>query len=708
MSRDRKDMDFIKYVESELQMHYCESSRCNLCIWVGENDILSISKRCSTWGARHMTGIVVEVQGDHLEALTRVNRPLYAIEELIWNSLDADASEVEVTFIDNHLGSLATIQVRDNGTGIARDEVEYVFRNLGGSWKKTVMTTRNEGRLLHGKSGKGRFKAFALGQFVEWRTTYKENGVLKCYSINGSRLNLKKFEISSIESVGTGIVGTTVIISEIDKIFKTLRDENALDILSERLALYIREYPMVRVKYDGKYLNPSKYEKHITNYHLPDIQDEESAAFAVQLTVIEWYIQKDRALYLCDESGFVFVKKSPGIHARGFSFTAYLKSGFIKRLDEAGLLESEDLYPALSEVIETAKNKLRDHFRERAIQESASVIEQWKKEDIYPYTGDAETTIEKVERQVFDVIALNIHDYLPEFQQTEIKTKKLSLILMKQALEKSPSALKAVLEEILELPKEKLDELEELLKKTTLSAMINASKMVADRLDFLRGLETLLFDYKKELQERSQLHKILASQTWIFGEEYHLSVNDQSLNEVLLQHLKLLNTKDDSGDRVVRDGGRTGIIDMMLSKVVHGPHQGQRIHLVVELKRPDKKIDEEVAEQIRSYAMAVSRDERFRSTNTEWVFWAVSNEVSDAVKEQASQQHMPEGVLYSAAKRDLTIWVKEWGQIINECKARLKLFQDALQYEADKDSGLLYLQKTHEKYLPKVVLDDIT
>ena len=50
----------------------------------------------------------------------------------------------------------------------------------------------------------------------------------------------------------------------------------------------------------------------------------------------------------------------------------------------------------------------------------------------------------------------------------------------------------------------------------------------------------MLFDseLKKSFKERAQLHRILADNTWVFGEEFALTVDDRSLTEVLRQHLK--------------------------------------------------------------------------------------------------------------------------------------------------------------------------
>jgi hypothetical protein len=43
------------------------------------------------------------------------------------------------------------------------------------------------------------------------------------------------------------------------------------------------------------------------------------------------------------------------------------------------------------------------------------------------------------------------------------------------------------------------------------------------------------------LKERSQLHRMIAdNNTWIFGEEFNLTVDDQSLTEVLRKHRKLI------------------------------------------------------------------------------------------------------------------------------------------------------------------------
>lgn len=123
-----------------------------------------------------MKTVTVEVQADHLQSLARVNRPLSAISELIWNGLDADAEEVQVVFHKNDLEGLTGVAVRDNGHGLPYEEAEAAFQKLGGSWKRLAQKTRTKGRILHGQLGKGRFKAFAIGTSVIWNTVTLRTG----------------------------------------------------------------------------------------------------------------------------------------------------------------------------------------------------------------------------------------------------------------------------------------------------------------------------------------------------------------------------------------------------------------------------------------------------------------------------------------------------------------------------------------------------
>lgn len=194
--------------------------------------------------------------------------------------------------------------------------------------------------------------------------------------------------------------------------------------------------------------------------------------------------------------------------------------------------------------------------------------------------------------------------------------KKLSLEAIRLALDADPGSLEKVIQEVLTLPPEKVQELHDLLGKTSLQAIISASRMIASRLELLRGLEGLLFDpeIRGAVLERAHLHKIIEGAAWLFGEEYATHVSDQSLTALLRAHIGLLG-RDELHDSVpVLDAdGNQRRIDFMFGRALE-LNQNVREHLVVEIKRPTVRLGREETDQIEDYARAVAEDSRFNRT----------------------------------------------------------------------------------------------
>ncbi len=544
----------------------------------------------------------VEVQGDHLERLARCSPPV-ALAELIWNALDADATSVNVRFVRTGLDGVDRIVVEDAGAGIGIDKkpTDELFSRLGGSWKATAGHTK-QGRVLHGKAGEGRFKAFALGDRVEWATRRLEEGKVVSFVTKGTG-KTPTFVVSDVSQT-TGSTGTTVTIDDLPSTLR-LDDGRLRERLTQELALYLQQYRHVRVVLDGRAIDPAAVQAHQADLDELQVVLADGTTVQARVTVIEWNTARvTRSLWLCDDHGFSLLELPPGIQAPGFSFTAYLRSSHLRSLADQGLIESE-MAPGREYLIDAAKKQLREHFRRRASEQAKGAVARWQAEEVYPYHGAPTNPVEAVERQVFDICALNVADQLPDFEKTEPKQKKLAFRLLKEAIEQNPSTLQTILGEVLGLSKEKQDELADLLKQTTLSAIINASKLVTDRLNFVVGLEELLFDpeNKKRLLERSQLHRLLATNTWLFGEEYNLTVDDESLNTALARHLELLGREVDDPARVVREDGTEGVLDLMLSRALPHPYLNRREHLVVELKRPKQAVDGKVLQQIKDLCL---------------------------------------------------------------------------------------------------------
>jgi hypothetical protein len=647
--------------------------------------------------------VAVNVQEDHLQSIANVGRPIDAVAELVWNALDADATEVRVTIARNNLTGLESIRVVDNGHGMDYRLAEETFGHLGGSWKKAKLRT-DAGRMLHGKEGRGRFKAFALGSLVIWSTRFRDPGDdVITYTLTGDWNHLREFQLSDFVRAKSTGTGTDVEVRNILKDFTSLEGEKAIQAMTERFALYIRQYPDVRIYYNKALIDPKLLEERETDYHLPSINDGDHS-YPSELTVIEWKNDQERAIVLCDSGGFTLHEVKPQIHAAGFHFTAYVKSNYLRILADRNLLASEDVHPALHKLLEAARDKLRAHFRARTAEESATLVEEWKKEGVYPYDAPPETQAEEVGRQVFDIVAATVHRYGPKFDEAERDGKRLTFALLREAVESSPDAVRKIFDKL--LPKDRQQELADLLDRVSLESMISAFKLVKDRIDFIAGLELLVFDptSKEQLAERRQLHRILATQTWIFGEQFNLSVDDKGLTKVLEAHLKLLGREPEAVTPVREEDGSVGIVDLMLSRAI--PQQSnRREHLVIELKAPKVNLDEDHTNQIEKYAQAVANDPQFRDTNTEWTFVLVGNDYNDVVRRKITQRNRPRGLLIEPSDQDtvkFTVWVRTWSQIVEDCRWRMKFFQDRFEYVAQEDDAIEYLRATHEKFLPKV------
>jgi hypothetical protein len=654
-----------------------------------------------------MTDYTVEIQPDFLERQAKA-QPIAAIAELIWNGLDADATTISVDFEASDLGGLGRIIVTDNGHGIPYAEAPTLFGNLGGSWKKHGARTKSRNRQLHGQEGRGRFKAFALGGVVDWKSTYIRDGELFRYEISILDRDIRRVRISDEASVdGSAPTGATVVVSELKRNFVSLRPENSIQEFSEVFAIYLKNYRDVAIIIGGERIDPSVAIAKRSELTLIPIKDEEGTAYPATLEVIEWRRQTKRALYLCNEQGFPLAQLETRFHVGDFHFSAYLKSPLISALHQDNQLELAEMVPALTKAVDEARDNIKELFRDRASERAKLVVEDWKAQKLYPYQGEASTQIERAERQIFDIVAVTVQEATPDFNEAPRPQMALHLRMLRHAIERSPTELQRILDEVLRLPKRKQRELAVLLDETDLSAIISAATMIADRLKFLQGLRIILFDAeaKSRLKERSQLHKILETNTWIFGEEFNLWASDRELTTVLKVHKEKLDPDliiDEPVKLLIR---RRGIVDLMLSRSQKRHRAGEYEHLVVELKAPKVTLTSKELTQIKDYALSVARDPRYhRVAGVRWHFWLISDKYDDFVQSEIASGPDPERHLINRGS-NVSIGVKTWGEILDENNARLQFVKNALEHNADDGQALAFLEERHREFLEGVVIE---
>ncbi len=655
-----------------------------------------------------MTDYTVEIQPDFLERQAKA-QPIAAVAELIWNGLDADATAITVDLEDDNLGGLSRIIVTDNGHGIPYAEAPTLFGNFGGSWKKHGAQTKIHKRQLHGQEGRGRFKAFALGSVVDWTSTYARDDKLFRYEITILDRDIRRVRIGDEAPVnGEASPGVTVVVSELKRNFVSLRSENSVQEFSEIFAIYLKNYRDVAIIIGGERIDPAMAIAKTWELSLVAIEDEDGNVYPAALEVIEWRRQTKRALYLCNEQGFPLSQLETRFHVGDFQFSAYLKSPLISALHQDNRLELAEMVPALTNVVDEARRKIKELFRQRASERAKIVVEDWKTKNLYPYEGEAGTQIERAERQIFDIVAVTVQEANADFSEIPRPQMALHLRMLRHAIERSPTELQRILDEVLRLPRRKQKELAVLLDETDLSAIISAATMIADRLKFLQGLRIILFDHeaKGRLKERSQLHKILETYTWIFGEEFNLWASDRELTTVLKIYKEKLDPDLIIDEPVKLLTRNRGIVDLMLSRSQKRHRANEYEHLVIELKAPKVKLTSKELTQIKDYALSVARDPRYhRVAGVRWHFWLVSDEYDDFVQSEIASGPDPDRRLVNRSA-NVSIGVKTWGEILDENKARLQFVKEALEHNADEGQALAFLEERHREFLEGVVIQD--
>ena len=396
-----------------------------------------------------MKDIHVQAQKDHISSLCTAS-PIQALTELVWNALDADAFDVKIDVIQNTLGGIDAIRVADDGLGVNALEAERHFGNLGGSWKRDAERTPLSGRVLHGSKGKGRFKAFGLGNRAEWRTTLQTGGGLRSFVLAGTAEDPGLFTLSEAAAPGPA-TGTEVMITEPRNTLGSLLDTAwVVQQLASNFALYLKAYPNVRIYFQGLLVNPVIVQHACHTYHL-----KSSEGAKAELQVIEWKTKQGRGkIVFCNADGFALHETDAAVRpGGGFNFTAYLVSPRFAELHDGNLLVLDELHPETKAFLEAAREVLRRHFRERREALTAELLRQWQADGVYPYpAGPAADPDETAARKRFDAWALTVRAYSDNFDLLSALEKRLLFRLLRETLDARPGTAADVLADTLNLP----------------------------------------------------------------------------------------------------------------------------------------------------------------------------------------------------------------------------------------------------------------
>lgn len=655
-------------------------------------------------GQRYVLIVWGALQSGKDRVLSLANRAsaVDAITELIWNSLDAEATSVEVSASINEFGAPTELVVTDNGHGIAAHRAWSLFLTEGDSWKKDKRFSDSLRRPLHGQMGRGRLITYSVAERVEWSSVSSTQGGPQRIVIRGTRESPNGFDILDPEDVNEP-AGTTVLLTlrDIQKAAK-IADEGFEQGVVERLAESLISLRGVAVRWRGRLLDPERAIRSHDEVPLTGIEPDVLHGYpSPTLTVIEWNRPfGSKEIILCDDAGSAITNHRPsGLPAVPFSWSAYLRwSGF----RDPELMGVADLHvPKIRhpDILSATERALTKYLAARFATERGRIVQVWKEEGVYPYLNEPDSQLATAERNLFDVVAVLASSAIPTTGKAQ---KRLSLQLLRAALRAEPSRLGTALEGVLSLPEDELKSLEFLLKRTELGSLIRSAHRVANRLDFLAGLSSILYTDKtaRVFREVDQLHPILIREPWLFGDEWDSSLSEHGLTKVVRTAVEA------SGEAILAlkpvrlESGKGGRVDMLFHRHIYESQLTR--HLVVELKRP-AKLDMTHFSQVANYAQAITDHPEVAKSPHKWDFWLVGTDMEATVNAQRQNDNSQPGLVrdYGAYR----LFVITWGELLDQLRHKLEWYREELAISPTEATGLAYLEKSHQEFLPNATND---
>lgn len=635
------------------------------------------------------------------ELLTKYKDTFVAFCELLNNSLQAKATQIDlvIDYVNSsaHKAPMSKIELTDNGTGVTAAEFEDKILLIGTDVKKD------------GK-GIGRFGALQIGEKMTIETVAYDadsNQYSKVnFPLDSSKIvaSLSKVHLEydvelfskkanpfykvTIEKLHHNKQGKVSLKNKISEKFNS-------DLIKQSL---FEKYPLqifnreVQFSVNGSPLDPADFVigiPAIENLPYTDLKGNEHS-FAFHFYQVNSPLHKVKVFFYVDNAGIKSV-------AHEFTYTSdwytmdlgtwfiYLDADFFN----TDLFRNIDLDSLGDEEIKKLKDFIKDtinDFFKANNKRFEKFIAELEKDATYPASFDA--PMSKSRELLFQKIAYIVEDEYKLLEQKNDRIRGLFYSLIDKAL--ANGHVEEIFTRVISLTNTSMQKFHQLLEKTELENVITFSSVVANKLEFLEFLHELTYgDLSGILRERSQLHKIIEKELWLFGEAYngcqHLW-SDKKIGNILgdlrSSYFDYQPSKED-GNLIEGENmeGLDKITDLFFYNEKILDNEDREI-MVVELKSPRCAIGKKELQQIDDYAFTVESFAGLPKENIRYKFILISSRLTAYAKSKlkSSRQKYKEPFLYDRkAEKNIDILVMEWSELIEINKRKLGYLSSKLK-----------------------------
>lgn len=634
------------------------------------------------------------------DLLTKYTDTFAALKELINNSLQANSKNVDVNieYTTDVLtkSGITRIIVSDDGHGVSYSDFDNKILEIGTTAKKSGQ-------------GIGRFSSFQIGELMHIETVAYDE-VVKKHSKTSFSIDTTDFRDAQLEQTEFKVdyeylqkAANSYYKLTIENLHHNISQKPARknlitqNFLPQNISQSIFEnYPYeifhdkVKFNVNGKVIKREDFLIDLPAKKSIQHTDKKGNEHEIKFYFynIKSSLNKVKVFFQIDNAGIKSVAHEYTYSSDWYTpdlgtWFIYVESDFFnsdlfRNLDIESLGEEE-----VKGVKENIKNTINEFFKSRNKKFEKFLIEL-ERDKYYPYKEESPAS--KAQEIIFKKAA-----YLIEEQHSLIKKNDSIRTFLYPLLDRSISNgdIEYIFRKILKMSDDNVQKFKTLLEKTDIEDVVHFTNLVANKIEFLQFLHELTYgEISTYLKERSQLHKILENELWVFGENYNGTPHlwsDKKIGNILKElrdkHFNYVPTSED-GNLINTEGTPDDITDLFfLNEKVNDADE--REIMVVELKAPKCAISEKELNQIDRYAFTIEEHSALPSNKVKYKLLLISSRLTKFArsKVKSRRESFPDNpFLYDRkSEKNIEVYVMEWAELIEQNKRKLGYLSNQLK-----------------------------
>lgn len=631
-----------------------------------------------------------------------------AICEFIWNGFDAQAVHVNIEYQATELGAITHLQIKDDGVGINRSQLNETFGKYQDSVKRQSFQWSSQ---VKGHRGKGRYAFNCFATRADWTSIYSDGEHLLKHTISINADNNNYFndhsdsncnQIAHGEKTGTTVSFVNVVLDQ-----SFFESKEFIDYLKKEYAVFLElnKNKGKSISINGKKIDYSTIIADTDNKKIQIKDETDNKNYNFELTFIRWQekIKENYSYYFLDNAQIEHFEKTTSFNRKdiGFHHSVYIISSYFdefrptSRKDQD--LNEKDLQQEIIFDGKKSSKSEKDKVFKKLIKLAGDWLIDKQKKYISEVAGEKlwqrfeKNGIVSYPKNEYELplylelknTVTGIYSVQPKiFENIREKPAKTLVGCLKLLLQTDKREdLISIIDSVVKMSDDERHKLAGILKVTELSHIISTIGLLEDRLKTVSALRAMLFDKELKAYEVEDIQRIVSSAFWLFGEQYNIVTEaEPDFQQALEAYLKALHktTTGVGKSKVSVDKMRSPDVNKEMDIFAFRQTRNSNTveNIIIELKRPSVKLGELELSQIKTYMRTIYQEPQFCSASAKWTFILVGNELDNSGSIETEYDSNK-----TWGKRDLVlhvdknsqryeIFVKTWSTIFDDFEIR--------------------------------------